>query len=554
MAVTITKKFWEGSEYKSLAKIVFTSPNFTSPAVAGTRSHMPPGGIYMGTWFEAVDWMYRQKQNQNYTELPTEMESFFGKLTLSGTFDLDNDTSALFTHEYGEDYDVVGTGIYPNILYKDKDNYAVIATCISGTISGTSPIYTSAVTFSNVEGTGVLNGWIGCTTSGVLNTLISGNANPVGTTTVVDVSEIITTQANNENNTILTGTIGGGITGILSSIGTETVSGTLTSNISGRAFKNVPGKIDEIYSNISDSVSVIMTGHDYGTASGVMLTTFSGFVGEAGETLDVFVSDEVTAQTDDSRNVTVTGTVDGVVSCTINSSGGNFVNGTLTGVVSGELIGDDDGDLVRSTVSGTPSIYFFGTKNTIIVDTDDTCQVSGPATGVIRGTLDSSFSGNYVEPSVVMNHQYSNTVVDASTSSPRPRRHHGSNSIIFTVTFGEAYNCRLTAWDDDTHSTTTNKVIDEEHYRVDAVAYRSNIIDTAHTPIFRTTNNLIYPQVYDIALKGNERYYGDFDLVFAIETDNYGEYLAFIPRLINMDSSFVAGSYDFVTTLHYQYT
>lgn len=554
MAVTITKKFWNGSEYKDIAKIVFTSPNFTSPAVAGTRSHMQPGGQYMGTWFEAVDWMYREKVDQDYADFPNEMESFFGKLTLSGTFDLDNDSSALFTHRYGEDYDVVGDGTYSNILYKNKNNYATILACVSGTISGTSSLYTANVTFSNVVGSGIMNSWIGKTASGTINKEVGGNASPVGETTTIDIDESVTAQANDDNNTILTGNYGGTIAGTMSSGSSETVSGTLTDTFSGRLTKiSSDGLATEVHSTVSDSIIIVMTGHDYGTASGTMTTTFSGFVGEAGSTLNATVSDVVTAQTDDSHNVTVTGTVNGNVSCTVNDAGGNFVSGTLVGPVSGNLIGDDGGDFVQSNVTGNASIYFFGNKNSIL-SANSTCPVTGLGTGVISGTLNSSFSGAYEEPSAIMFHQYSNEAIDGDTTLPRLKRHHGSNSIIFTVTFGEAYDCRLTAWDDDTHSTTTNKVLIEEHYRVDAVAYRSNIVDTAHAPIFRKNSSLIYPSVYDLVLKGNERYYGDFDLIFAIEADEFGEYLAFIPRLVNMDDSFTAGSYDFVTTLHYQYT
>jgi hypothetical protein len=127
MAVTIEKKFWNGSEWKDIAKIVFTSPNFTSPATAGTRSHIQPGGAYIGTWFEAVDYMYRQFDDQDYAELPNEMESFFGKLNLIGTFDFSSDTSATFYHDYGSSYDLtISGGAYPSVLYKDKDNYCII--------------------------------------------------------------------------------------------------------------------------------------------------------------------------------------------------------------------------------------------------------------------------------------------------------------------------------------------------------------------------------------------------------------------------------------------
>lgn len=551
MAVTITKKFWNSTEYKSIAKIVFTSPNFTSPAVAGTRSHMPPGGIYMGTWFEAVDWMYRQKANQDYVNLPTEMEGFFGKLTLSGTFDLDNDTTALFTHEYGIDYDVVGQGSYPNIVYLDKDNYGVIASCTSGTLGD---LYTANITFSSVIGTGVVNDWLNRTTSGDVSTSITGIASPVGDTTTVAVSESVSATVDDSGSTSVTGTLTGNINGTLSSIAEETVSGTLSGDISGTltAPKNI-GLGTIISSSVTDNVTVVMTGHDYGTVTGTLNTSFSGTVGEAGDTVNATVSGMVSAQTSDSKGITLSGMVSGDVSAVLASAGSNFVDCTLTGPVSGRLIGDDAGDEVRADVSGNISIYVFGAKNGAAAGTGN-CSVSSSACGVITGTLDSEYGGSVVAPSEIMFHQYSGVSIDNDTTLPRTRRHNGSNSVIFAVTFGEAYDCRLTAWDDDTHSTTTNKVINEEHYRVDAVAYRSNLVDTAHSPMFRTASNLVYPAVYDAVLKGNERYYGDFDLVFAIEANNYGEYLAFIPRLVNMDDSFIAGSYDFVTTLHYQYT
>ncbi len=314
MAVTIEKKFWNGSEYKDIAKVVFTSPNFSSPATAGTRSHIQPGGEYIGTWYEAVDFLYRQKPNQNYVDYPTEMESIFGKLTCSGTFDIENDSSALFWHKYGEDYPVIATGASQNIIYYDKNSYGVIASCVSGTTTRSGvEVYTANVTFTYTVGSGIV--------------------------------------------------------------------------------------------------------------------------------------------------------------------------------------------------------------------TND-------------------------EP---MYHQYSDVTIDSTTTEPRIRRQYGANSVAFEVTFGEAYDCRLTAWDDDTHATTNNKILDEEHYRVDVVTYRANDSEI-YNSILKSNRCLVYPPSYDQVLKGNEKYYGDFDLIYVIEANEYGEYLVFLPRLVNMNDTFAAGNYDFVTTLHYQYT
>ena len=50
---------------------------------------------------------------------------------------------------------------------------------------------------------------------------------------------------------------------------------------------------------------------------------------------------------------------------------------------------------------------------------------------------------------------------------------HAGNGIVFEVTNGEAYDCRLTAWDNATHSTTANLLLAGNHYRVIACAYRA---------------------------------------------------------------------------------
>lgn len=432
MAVTITKKFHNGTEYKDIAKVVFTSPNFDSPYTAGTRSHMPPGGEYIGTWYEAVDYMYREFDNQDYANFPTEMESFFGKLSVSGVLDFENDTSALLWHKYGADFDVVGAGI--NVVYKDKNTYAIIDTCTPGTISGSGEVkYTADVTFSSVVGSGIINEWITSTvTSNITDAAVTGTS--IGDTNPVqacNLSVVVFGTSDESNPSILSGTVSGALTGIM--YGSGTVTGDVTGSVQG-LLTNTLG----MSSTVSGTVSGTLTGPEHGIVSGT-------------------------------------------------------VSGTLTGAISGP-----DEYLCFQYVTATP--------------------------------------------------------VDADSTEPRIRRHHGGNSVIFSVTFGEAYDCRLTAWDDATHSTTDNKVLAEEHYKVDAVAYRSNVPASAHAPVFLTEGCLVYPQVYDLALKGNTSYYGDFDLIYAIADGEYGEYLVFAPRLVNMDSSFTAGSYDFVTTLHYQYT
>jgi hypothetical protein len=140
---------------------------------------------------------------------------------------------------------------------------------------------------------------------------------------------------------------------------------------------------------------------------------------------------------------------------------------------------------------------------------------------------------------------------------------HAGNSIVFEVTNGEAYSCRLTAWDDDSHTGTTNQVLDELHYKVVAYAYKSGYFQAGKSEgtqkEYPSSNNIVdsmvYPPGINIALKGDVSYYGDFDLIHVpVEYTEHGEYLAFTPYLYGMDDTFTAGNYDFVTTLHYQYT
>jgi hypothetical protein len=269
------------------------------------------------------------------------------------------------------------------------------------------------------------------------------------------------------------------------------------------------------------------------TVSGVIDTDIDSSASYYGEGLEVIVETTVSGFSDYPVSPNFNGTVSGTLLGTVTSGS---VYSVISGLVSGTLIGSDE-------------------DMTCYVENYITTTISGNSFGTISGSIYETFNEPIQAPMELMYHQYSTTTpIDSSSTEPKPRRHHGENSIIFSVTFGEAYNCRLTAWDDDTHSTTNNKILDEEHYKVDAVAYRSNVADSAYQPVFTNEHCLVYPPVYDKVLKGTESYYGDFDLIFSIVAGEYGEYLAFAPRLVNMDNSFSAGSYDFVTTLHYEYT
>jgi hypothetical protein len=128
------------------------------------------------------------------------------------------------------------------------------------------------------------------------------------------------------------------------------------------------------------------------------------------------------------------------------------------------------------------------------------------------------------------------------------------NSVVFTITTGECYNCRLTAWDDASHSTVLNHLLSTDRARVYALAFNSHCaINTVGGSTF-TPYEIIAPAVYNHILKGTVSYYGDFDMVYRYQSDVYGDYLMFKPNLYNVDATIPYGVHDFILTFHYSYT
>jgi hypothetical protein len=144
-------------------------------------------------------------------------------------------------------------------------------------------------------------------------------------------------------------------------------------------------------------------------------------------------------------------------------------------------------------------------------------------------------------------------------STDRPLDLDTYNSVVFELTLGDAYNCRLTAWDDVTHSTTLNEIIAGDHCRVSAMAYCAEggkeDPEKSSSPI-----NCVFAPVHNRIFKGNvvyggtNYYYGDFDLAYKSDPDVYGDYLIFKPMLYNITDAISYGIHDFVITLHYSYT
>jgi len=153
-----------------------------------------------------------------------------------------------------------------------------------------------------------------------------------------------------------------------------------------------------------------------------------------------------------------------------------------------------------------------------------------------------------------------NSQTEASGSYPTTSGIDPYTSVKFELTSGESYDNRLTAWDDVTHSSTDNYLIDNEKVKVSAVAYRYTV--GGGTVQFPDTVVEVHAPQYNIVIKGDttvsgqgNAYYGDFDMIYATPTTSHiGDVLMFRPMLDGIDGSVPFGVHDFVVTLHYSFT
>ena len=124
------------------------------------------------------------------------------------------------------------------------------------------------------------------------------------------------------------------------------------------------------------------------------------------------------------------------------------------------------------------------------------------------------------------------------------------NSIVLEIVEGECYYCRLTAWDDATHSSVLNDMLVHDRCRVSAMAFST----IGKTEPKYTLNKIVNEPVYNYKLKGNIYYYGDFTLRFQQDQNIGGDYMIFKPSLSDIDATVPYGVHDFVITFHYSYT
>lgn len=134
-----------------------------------------------------------------------------------------------------------------------------------------------------------------------------------------------------------------------------------------------------------------------------------------------------------------------------------------------------------------------------------------------------------------------------------------STSLHIILEFGEAYNCYITAWDDTSHSTTSNVIFDNQLLKLSAAVFRStnssgqypgsNVSDVNNTYV-------VVSVVSDMPVKGDDYIFGKFNTVYYTGISSHiGDVISVRPRISEVNKTyFPPGNYDFVITFHYQYT
>ena len=134
-----------------------------------------------------------------------------------------------------------------------------------------------------------------------------------------------------------------------------------------------------------------------------------------------------------------------------------------------------------------------------------------------------------------------------------------SSALHIIIKFGEAYNCYITAWDDTTHTTTSNVVFTQQLLKLSAAVFRCTQ-STSGYPKYSAHDldhsYIISSAVSDMPIKGDTYFFGKFNLVYYTGYSSHvGDTISLRPRISSVTKNdFPPGNYDFVITFHYQYT
>jgi len=680
MAVVITSKFYQESEWKDISKIVFTSPNMDSPAIAGTRSHILPGEGNLGTWYEDTSEMFRIEDHQFTTE------SDFYNYRMVAKEDTDLQVGAGYIDVKRVNYSGFDTYVKENtgveiIGYSDGTGFIVdrktkleytphqknlneIHSRVDKKVTEITLIEKATCTDGFSTSVGVLReesyarnyGWYTQVISEFSQCHITFEFEDTTKITAVEMSSVEFEFIERTWDFAPTDSCydigvpdGEAVTNKVYFIGNYTIQGSIddiswTTIYTGSNTTNL-SKFIYLSNNQYYKYYRLNITNNSSLSSGVFDTSFYGvrklrfynyeFSTDAGnESIALYEFNNLDAP----KVVRISNAYpqEAAIPTVTNESTDNNVEGAMMlrhTTVSGEPVSSsysvslssyvDPYDYmitavcVSSTVSGlgedsVGQTYAKQDKINVVVDAalefmdvgldseyvlftaqgsavvqvdtanwvgEDTITYTTIASGTVTsGTQTYPLTGyttRYVESSLYARRENFRLVIDEYITNSgivaenEPLYVWGyndrfldldvKNAVVFEVTTGEAYNCRLTAWDDVTHSTTINELIQGDHVRCSAMTYCCN--DSKLNPTeSKSPLNLVYPPVHNrifkgnVEIGGNRYYYGDFDLVYRYQSDVYGDYLIFKPMLYNITTDISYGIHDYIITLHYSYT
>lgn len=511
MAVTITSKFYQAAAWKDISKVVFTSPNIDSPASAGTRSHILPGEGALGLWYEDTSNMYRIESSQT-----TAASSYYNyEINAINGVDLDTPSSSIT---------VSGTSANTDVLYeyiKDGLGYTATGydslTMVSGNVSETRvKLQYSAEDTTETD---------------------KGHLPNIYTTTVITPGDV-----------------------------TMLVYG-VSANYDADDTYNYAWVVDQISDELECYIDVdmdkpykltkvYMKGHyAYDSSGGTYLNR--RFFGNYKILGKLNIADDWVELYDGSN----TDNIEATVFLTSNDNFFQYYRLLIEDNVSLDTPNFNDAYYALSSLvfsvyeyneipTRTKPLYNFKTNGDADIIYIDSITDNGNYTYDLSIT---SVSGTGTVASGTILYGWGSFTGDTD--------YHTQDSIVFEVTTGEAYNCRLTAWDDVTHSTLLNELITGDNVRVSALAFCcSNSKLEPNESFDPNPINFVHGPVYNRILKGNNTdsgtnlYYGDFDMVYRYQADVYGDYLIFKPMLYGITDSVSYGVHDYIITLHYSYT
>jgi len=515
MAVTITSKFYQDSTWKDISKVVFTSPNIDNPATAGTRSHILPGEGDLGLWYEDTSNMYRIEPFQGVTS-----SSYYN-------YDMMNLTE-IDLNSLSTSVTVTGTIYNRDILYeyiKDGLGYTATGYLPFDMDGPSSPVTETRVKlqYSNEE----------------------SHSNSKGHLPYIYVAEIVAPGATT-----------------VSVYDLSTTFAVLDSYNKAWVVNQIVGE-EECYIDIDFDKSykitrVYMKGqYSYDISGGVYFNR--RFFGHY-KILGKLAIDDEWVEIYSGANTT---SIDTTIFLTTNDKFFKYYR---------LLILDNTG-LSTSSPAFNQSYYALSYLQFSIYDYNEIPTRTKPLYNFkTNGTADIIYidsvtsNGDYTYDCSIDSTTGSGIVAVSGTlygwgSFTGTTDYNTQDSIVFETTVGEAYNCRLTAWDDVTHSTLLNELIQGDKVRVSALAFCcSNSKLEPNESFDPKPINFVHGPVQNRILKGNtvdvttNLYYGDFDMVYRYEDDVYGDFLMFKPMLYGMDDSISYGVHDYIITFHYSYT